>query len=416
MRILVFLWLCSIICVIGYRSPNILSTQDKQDMLDEHNKYRSIASSGNSPVSSKPDAKEMQKLVWDDGLARLATYRASQCYAGHLEDYSSAYGRPHEMWEDFNFREFSDFDVGLEFPFIGENVALSTENEIKSFVVLNGSIFAWADEGKWFDWDINANQGACNAPSTKTCAHWAQLTWSQTRYIGCGFHECNSFRNLNNEFFNDGAIVVICHYFPAYETTSLPWENGLGFGGCWGCQTQERVFCENDLCTGGLASQYYASNRVNRTIDQCDDGLGRLIIPCKEGEPTLNPNTPPSLKPSWAPTNGNNPTSSPLPQTIPPTKGTQSPSHSPTDINGNANTPEPIINDNSSPKKGKGKTVTIVVVLIILIIIIGIFIGWYYYYNKNSNSNESSTAESINKSNVDMESNKMEGNPTQTND
>ena len=236
MRIYLFLCLCPIIFVIGYRSPNILSIQDKQDMLDEHNKYRSIASSGNSPVSSKPDAKEMQKLgiymyvffwneniyiicgyvcynciVWDDGLARLATYRASQCYAGHLEDYSNAYGRPHEMWEDFNFREFSDFDVGLQFPFIGENVALSTENEIKSFVVLNGSIFAWADEGKWFDWNINANQGACNAPSTKTCAHWAQLTWSETRYIGCGFHECNSFRNLNN------VKCYICNIFCTYH-------------------------------------------------------------------------------------------------------------------------------------------------------------------------------------------------------
>jgi len=62
----------------------------------------------------------------------------------------------------------------------------------------DGSVEAWASEREHY----NASDGSCQ--DGKVCGHWTQMTWRDTREVGCATASCG-----------DGRVVAVCSFFPA---------------------------------------------------------------------------------------------------------------------------------------------------------------------------------------------------------
>ena len=58
---------------------------------------------------------------------------------------------------------------------------------------------SWASEKKWFDPGANS----CRAPEGKTCNHYTQVVWHNTKEIGCSKAVCDDFSQ-----------VWVCNYDP----------------------------------------------------------------------------------------------------------------------------------------------------------------------------------------------------------
>ena len=71
----------------------------------------------------------------------------------------------------------------------GENLYLGVQG---------GAVDAWAMEREHY----NARDGSCQ--SGKVCGHWTQITWRETKEVGCGTAMCG-----------DGRVVAVCSFLPA---------------------------------------------------------------------------------------------------------------------------------------------------------------------------------------------------------
>jgi hypothetical protein len=58
-----------------------LSDAEKTDIVDKHNELRSLVANGNQ--AKQPTASNMNKLQWDDELAKVAQMWVDQCPQGH---------------------------------------------------------------------------------------------------------------------------------------------------------------------------------------------------------------------------------------------------------------------------------------------------------------------------------------------
>ncbi len=61
-------------------------------------------------------------------------------------------------------------------------------------------VASWASEKPWYSRATNT----CNAPPGKSCGHYTQMVWENTREIGCGKAVCD-----------DNSQVWVCNYAPA---------------------------------------------------------------------------------------------------------------------------------------------------------------------------------------------------------
>jgi len=73
----------------------------------------------------------------------------------------------------------------------GENLYLGAHSS-------DGAVDAWAGERV----NYNAGDGSCQ--SGKVCGHWTQITWRETKKVGCGTAMCG-----------DGRVVAVCSFWPA---------------------------------------------------------------------------------------------------------------------------------------------------------------------------------------------------------
>ena len=59
---------------------------------------------------------------------------------------------------------------------------------------------SWGDEQQWYDYASNQ----CSAPAGKSCGHYTQVVWKDTKEVGCANAVCDDFSQ-----------VWVCNYAPA---------------------------------------------------------------------------------------------------------------------------------------------------------------------------------------------------------
>merc|ERR1719295_1312853 len=92
-------------------NPNILSQQDKDDILALHNKIRAETARGEYAGASGnlPSATNMLKLKWSDALADVATDWSSGCNSAHRSGTSSCANALSAL-SSVDMSEYSDGD------------------------------------------------------------------------------------------------------------------------------------------------------------------------------------------------------------------------------------------------------------------------------------------------------------------
>jgi len=96
---------------------NVLSNDDKQAILDAHNKYRYITAGGNT--AGQPSATNMNEMFWDAGLAKVSEDYSRNCKFEHNANRLSSF----KLLEDM-----SSFTFGSSMS-VGENLYLTTRAE-----------------------------------------------------------------------------------------------------------------------------------------------------------------------------------------------------------------------------------------------------------------------------------------------
>ncbi len=252
-----------------------LSLEQKRKMLDTHNHYRKKCANGESGEgeNAPKSAGNMQTLFWDNALAKMAKERAAACYFGHLGDATGI----RDAFEKVKHEASFELPVSYE---IGENISINilnppaTQYEDETWT---GSVKSWYDESYAYDWDSNY----CH---TDTCGHWSQVCSGETRYVGCAVAECDNIKGSNNPAYNDGAHVIVCNYYPSVNKGELPFTDGWGYKTCRTCTNYDYPFCVDNMCAGGITTNWNQSEKRNKNINQCTDGLNRDIVPCTYGD------------------------------------------------------------------------------------------------------------------------------------
>ncbi|XP_069678007.1 venom allergen 5-like [Periplaneta americana] len=202
-------------CGSDVRYSGVTSDEDKQAILDAHNKVRSRVALGQETRGNpgpQPPAADMHKLEWDGELAAVAQYWADQCSPSSGHDPCR------------NVDRFS----------VGQNLVTSSsfgeeETDVQEWDV---AMQSWYNEVNDFSKDI--------VPSfkpipDKLTLHYSQLVWGETRYVGCGFVAYKGDDGRFNKYY-------VCNYGPGGNVKTRPmYQEGPACSKCTGA-------CENGLC------------------------------------------------------------------------------------------------------------------------------------------------------------------------
>ncbi|NWV55460.1 PI16 inhibitor, partial [Daphoenositta chrysoptera] len=167
-----------------------LSDEEKEIILDEHNKYRSEVN---------PPARAMMKMTWDKDLEVIAQEHAKKC----IWDQNGGPGRENL------FATASTLDVKLAFE-------------------------EWKGQRKFYDFTTN------ECAEGQTCDDYTQVVWAGTTRIGCGKSFCKNIHGINTENMH----LLVCSYFPPGNMKGkVPYWKGPS---CTMCPTG--TVCVNNLC------------------------------------------------------------------------------------------------------------------------------------------------------------------------
>ncbi|BBM00178.1 CAP domain-containing protein [Microbulbifer sp. GL-2] len=254
---------------------------EKRALLDAHNEYRAKCANGEAGLNSPVNAANMVKVSWDPALEEMARERAQACWFGH-------FGGPEAIRNAYNsVRHLTSFNSeGLAATkYASENVALYPGNPPATNYGSDTWVAAvreWYLESGSYDWDTNGCHG-------EYCGHLGQVCEANTRYIGCAVANCPSIGGRDSSDYNDGALQLVCTYWPARDIGQLPFENGYGYPWCTGCAQKDMNQCFNNMCVGGKSTEYEANGGTNDDIDQCTDGLGREEPLCRKNDDSTPP-------------------------------------------------------------------------------------------------------------------------------
>ncbi|XP_035663623.1 venom allergen 5.02-like [Branchiostoma floridae] len=156
-----FVWLAVIFVSGILRARASLTANDEAVLLEKHRELRKGVG-----------AADMESMTWHSELATMAQTWAETCSTGHGgTSGSSAFG------DD-----------------IGQNIFKTSGSSVGDY---NSVVQAWFDEVEFY----NYNSASCQ--SGRTCTHYTQLVWAESKAVGCGSHTCSG----------DGTYVV-CNYGP----------------------------------------------------------------------------------------------------------------------------------------------------------------------------------------------------------
>ena len=145
--------------------------EDRQKLVDLHNRYRRHVAKGlEKRGGGQPVAVNMNELIWDEDLARVAQRWADQCIDGH--DRSRL------------------IDGHKAFPYVGQNVA---------YVITSSSaphdgggrnyekmVASWYNEVADFP-KSKVSSFDLKSPSGRPIGHYTALVWAETSKVGCGY-------------------------------------------------------------------------------------------------------------------------------------------------------------------------------------------------------------------------------------
>ncbi|KAJ1527884.1 hypothetical protein ONE63_007820 [Megalurothrips usitatus] len=152
-----------------------VSCQDKQIILDTHNRLRQSVALGR--VAGQPGAANMMEMTWDDELAAVAQRWADSCLPGH--DHS---------------RHVSRF-------YVGQNIATSWTYPRPNAL---GATPEFAKQiTNWF----NEVRGYSFRSTSSATGHYSQLIWGESHLVGCGY----AYYHDQSRGFTK---VYVCNYGP----------------------------------------------------------------------------------------------------------------------------------------------------------------------------------------------------------
>lgn len=139
-----------------------LTAAEKKLLVDLQNRFRSMVARGNA--EGYPPAANMQKLVWDDGLAEVAQAHASQCLLKHTPAASRATTR---------------------FRLTGQNLVAFRSKKAwpASNRDIDRAVRVWFHEVKNYP---PPRLDKFTQPRHTPVGHFTQLVWAGTQYVGCG--------------------------------------------------------------------------------------------------------------------------------------------------------------------------------------------------------------------------------------
>ncbi|XP_050398410.2 cysteine-rich venom protein Mr30 [Patella vulgata] len=184
-------------CLIDVGTEVILTQADKDAIVKTHNDYRSAVT---------PKATNMQKMVWDDEMAKIAAKWALQCPGGH-----DAY--------------LARTAVSLQNISIGQNMGGGYD----SFATcMNG----WHKEVA----DYKFGTGSING---KAVGHYTQIVHHKSARIGCGQADCTG---------KPYPKYYVCNYARGQDTYSNPYTQGESCSACSGKCSNNQCDCGGKLC------------------------------------------------------------------------------------------------------------------------------------------------------------------------
>ncbi|XP_068084454.1 venom allergen 3 isoform X2 [Anabrus simplex] len=185
-------------------TPSPLTPEEKELLLDIHNRLRSKVARGqgwvvNSTYDAQPKAADMRQLYWDDELELIAQRWADQC----LPFYTTT---PHDLCRD-----------SPRFP-VGQNIVTSAYSQPMPSDV-EARTLDWYNEIKDFDpqWAGRFFQNPNPDPAKQT-GHYTQLVWGWTHLLGCG-------RVIFEEEFEGikwSIERIVCNYAPGGNFLNFP--------------------------------------------------------------------------------------------------------------------------------------------------------------------------------------------------
>ncbi|XP_070178132.1 cysteine-rich venom protein Mr30-like isoform X3 [Littorina saxatilis] len=171
-----------------------LTQADKDAAVTRHNDIR---------ANVTPTAANMQKMVWDDDLAKVAAKWAMQCVVDHDKNRSVPELKAYGSW-------------------VGQNAGGGYRSVVHA---ING----WFSEVK--DWIFGT--------WTKSTGHYIQDIWHSSSRVGCGVARCD-----NSKY----RTYLMCNYFPGVGGGD-PYEQGAPCSKC-----PDHCDASGKLCDcGGLA-------------------------------------------------------------------------------------------------------------------------------------------------------------------
>nr|BAG68488.1 HrUrabin-Short [Halocynthia roretzi] len=178
----------------------ILTTEEKQLLLDEHNKARSEV---------VPKASNMKYMTWDATLAGEAVALARVCVNQHSNLQSKKY------------------------PRTGENLFASAKMKIDASW-LKTAMRMFVEEKK----DYNYEEDSCSL----VCGHYTQVVWASSVKVGCGASICDNI-DIFDQTWDDGQLLFCRYAPPGNYFRKKPYEEGEP---CFDCELEET--CRNNTC------------------------------------------------------------------------------------------------------------------------------------------------------------------------
>lgn len=248
--------------------PGGFTTSDKLAILNKQNKYRNLTARGLTP--RQPSASNMNQLVWDNGLAKVAQDYSAKCIWGH---------NPNRRYDLNKYLSYTSFDYVNQY--VGENLFISTGSE--SLDTIMRGIDFWYNENPYYTYGTVSGTATCQ--SGKQCGHYTQLVWANTRYVGCGYTKCATVQNLPT--FTNAILFACNYYFAGNYVGDYPYKTGTSCSKC----PQDRQTCKDGLCSGcpsrswdTYCCEYCSSSTCLNSINQ---GLCNPPSTCTNGITTM---------------------------------------------------------------------------------------------------------------------------------
>ncbi|XP_036447309.1 peptidase inhibitor 16 [Colossoma macropomum] len=186
--------LCAGLWMLTVVATGLLTKEQKKDIVDLHNKYRSIV---------EPPAANMIRMTWGEELSLVAELYAAKCIWDHNPEVQNI---------------------------MGENLFISTG----PFNV-DKALSDWFGEHADYIYDNNT----CS--DNMMCGHYTQIVWAETTRVGCAAHICETVKGL----FFENAAMLVCNYFPPGNVAGQkPYEAGEPCSKC----PEKMKDCVQGLC------------------------------------------------------------------------------------------------------------------------------------------------------------------------